>query len=185
MDKKYTFSTQVLWEYLIDRLIVREACREFCQSLESWYYRAWRTRCTGNDAGKLNVIRKSLPLTYFWAAPVCKWYLQFHWPAALQSPWSRAIYLLPQRCEPGWVLRGFSHHCESPSLHCYIHGLTVLTRCSVFSSEQGSWKLNFTYNVLPQYVPQDTAKLIELQGGNEKFISRLDFIFNQVRFYEL
>jgi len=28
-------------------------------------------------------------------------------------------------------------------------------------------------------VPQDMAKLIELQGGNEKFISRLDFIFDQ------
>ncbi|KAF4581463.1 hypothetical protein EYR40_009749 [Pleurotus pulmonarius] len=32
------------------------------------------------------------------------------------------------------------------------------------------------------YVPHDTAKLIELQGGKEKFISRLDFIFNQSYF---
>jgi hypothetical protein len=31
-----------------------------------------------------------------------------------------------------------------------------------------------------QYVPQDTAKLIELQGGTEKFLSRLDFVFDQV-----
>jgi hypothetical protein len=31
-----------------------------------------------------------------------------------------------------------------------------------------------------QYVPQDTAKLIELQGGAEKFLSRLDFVFDQV-----
>lgn len=32
-----------------------------------------------------------------------------------------------------------------------------------------------------QFVPQDTAKLIELQGGPEKFVARLDFIFDQVR----
>ena len=31
-----------------------------------------------------------------------------------------------------------------------------------------------------KFVPQDTAKLIELQGGTEKFISRLDYIFEQV-----
>ena len=31
-----------------------------------------------------------------------------------------------------------------------------------------------------QFVPQDTAKLIEMQGGPERFISRLDFIFDQV-----
>lgn len=31
-----------------------------------------------------------------------------------------------------------------------------------------------------QFVPQDTAKLIELQGGPEKFVDRLDFIFDQV-----
>ncbi|KIP07755.1 glycoside hydrolase family 92 protein [Phlebiopsis gigantea 11061_1 CR5-6] len=31
--------------------------------------------------------------------------------------------------------------------------------------------------VYSQYVPQDTAKLIELQGGDAKFISRLNFIF--------
>lgn len=34
-------------------------------------------------------------------------------------------------------------------------------------------------NIL-QYVPQDTAKLVELQGGAEKFISRLNFIFEDV-----
>lgn len=28
-----------------------------------------------------------------------------------------------------------------------------------------------------QYVPHDTAKLIELQGGDDAFIKRLDFIF--------
>ncbi|KAF9461880.1 glycoside hydrolase family 92 protein [Collybia nuda] len=33
-----------------------------------------------------------------------------------------------------------------------------------------------------QYVPQDTAKLIELQGGVEKFVSRLDFLFDQSYF---
>ncbi|EUC67499.1 glycoside hydrolase family 92 protein, partial [Rhizoctonia solani AG-3 Rhs1AP] len=29
------------------------------------------------------------------------------------------------------------------------------------------------------YVPHDTAKLIKLQGGNDKFIKRLDWIFNE------
>ncbi|KIJ55604.1 glycoside hydrolase family 92 protein [Sphaerobolus stellatus SS14] len=29
------------------------------------------------------------------------------------------------------------------------------------------------------YIPHDTAKLIELQGGNEKFIKRLDIIFDE------
>lgn len=33
-----------------------------------------------------------------------------------------------------------------------------------------------------QYVPQDTAKLIELQGGPDKFVQRLDWIFENVRF---
>ncbi|EIN11122.1 glycoside hydrolase family 92 protein [Punctularia strigosozonata HHB-11173 SS5] len=36
--------------------------------------------------------------------------------------------------------------------------------------------------VYSQFVPQDTAKLIELQGGPDDFISRLDFIFNQSYF---
>ncbi|KAK2466575.1 hypothetical protein APHAL10511_001437 [Amanita phalloides] len=33
--------------------------------------------------------------------------------------------------------------------------------------------------IYSQYVPQDNAKLIKLQGGPAKFISRLDFIFEQ------
>ncbi|KAI0771303.1 glycoside hydrolase family 92 protein [Trametes elegans] len=33
--------------------------------------------------------------------------------------------------------------------------------------------------VYSQFVPQDTAKLIELQGGADKFVARLDFIFDQ------
>ncbi|KAH8112965.1 glycoside hydrolase family 92 protein [Phellopilus nigrolimitatus] len=33
--------------------------------------------------------------------------------------------------------------------------------------------------VYSQFVPHDTARLIDLQGGNENFISRLDFIFDQ------
>lgn len=37
-------------------------------------------------------------------------------------------------------------------------------------------------NIIFQYAPQDTAKLIELQGGVEKFVSRLNFLFDQVRF---
>ncbi|KAL0573680.1 hypothetical protein V5O48_008277 [Marasmius crinis-equi] len=35
--------------------------------------------------------------------------------------------------------------------------------------------------VYSQYVPQDTAKLMELQGGEEKFVERLDWIFDNVR----
>ena len=35
-------------------------------------------------------------------------------------------------------------------------------------------------NVWVQYVPQDTAKLVELQGGAQKFIDRLNFIFADV-----
>ncbi|PPR02812.1 hypothetical protein CVT26_009598 [Gymnopilus dilepis] len=38
------------------------------------------------------------------------------------------------------------------------------------------------YSCKSQYVPQDTAKLIELQGGVKSFLSRLDFIFNQSYF---
>ncbi|OSC99282.1 glycoside hydrolase family 92 protein [Trametes coccinea BRFM310] len=33
--------------------------------------------------------------------------------------------------------------------------------------------------VYSQYVPHDTARLIQLQGGREKFVSRLNFIFDQ------
>lgn len=36
-----------------------------------------------------------------------------------------------------------------------------------------------------QYVPHDTAKLIELQGGTEAFIRRLDFIFDNVCHYPM
>lgn len=32
-------------------------------------------------------------------------------------------------------------------------------------------------------MPQDTAALIKLQGGNQKFIDRLNFIFDQVSFH--
>ena len=37
------------------------------------------------------------------------------------------------------------------------------------------------YPQYSQYVPHDTAKLIELQGGAEPFVERLDFIFKEVR----
>ncbi|KAI0634493.1 glycoside hydrolase family 92 protein [Trametes polyzona] len=33
--------------------------------------------------------------------------------------------------------------------------------------------------VYSQFVPQDTAKLIELQGGPDKFVARLDYIFDK------
>ncbi|EKM57353.1 glycoside hydrolase family 92 protein [Phanerochaete carnosa HHB-10118-sp] len=38
--------------------------------------------------------------------------------------------------------------------------------------------------VYSQFVPQDTAKLIELQGGTEKFVDRLNFIFEEHYFDE-
>ncbi|KAJ3516547.1 hypothetical protein NLJ89_g1063 [Agrocybe chaxingu] len=41
------------------------------------------------------------------------------------------------------------------------------------------WKELGSPIVYSQYVPQDTATLIELQGGPESFIARLNFIFDQ------
>ncbi|OCH84461.1 glycoside hydrolase family 92 protein [Obba rivulosa] len=38
--------------------------------------------------------------------------------------------------------------------------------------------------VYSQFVPQDIAKLVELQGGSEKFISRLNFLFDEHYFDE-
>ena len=38
----------------------------------------------------------------------------------------------------------------------------------------------FSDTVLSQFAPQDTAKLVELQGGPDKFIARLDYIFDNV-----
>ncbi|KAF5320469.1 hypothetical protein D9611_010776 [Ephemerocybe angulata] len=58
--------------------------------------------------------------------------------------------------------------------------------CSVHDPEKATCFLNAVRRdgfyegspiVYSQYVPQDTAKLIELQGGVEAFVKRLDFIF--------
>ncbi|KAJ2917985.1 hypothetical protein MD484_g2436, partial [Candolleomyces efflorescens] len=58
--------------------------------------------------------------------------------------------------------------------------------CSIHDPEKATCFLNAArrdgfYEASPivysQYVPQDTAKLIELQGGPEAFIQRLDWIF--------
>lgn len=53
--------------------------------------------------------------------------------------------------------------------------------CLVFSSTNKPNYLLFVPHscALLQFVPHDTAKLIELQGGNESFVNRLDFIFNE------
>lgn len=70
--------------------------------------------------------------------------------------------MLPERTAPRRILRELSYRGMhyGPS-NCSLH------RDSSF--EQYS-----------QYVPHDTAKLIELQGGDEKFIERLDFMFEEV-----
>ncbi|KAH6901837.1 glycosyl hydrolase family 92-domain-containing protein [Coprinopsis sp. MPI-PUGE-AT-0042] len=58
--------------------------------------------------------------------------------------------------------------------------------CSIHDPEKATCFLNAARRdgfyegspiVYSQYVPQDNAKLIELQGGREAFIKRLDFIF--------
>lgn len=36
------------------------------------------------------------------------------------------------------------------------------------------------YRSILQFVPHDTAKLIELQGGAEAFINRLNFVIDEV-----
>ncbi|KAJ3490419.1 hypothetical protein NLI96_g1434 [Meripilus lineatus] len=60
--------------------------------------------------------------------------------------------------------------------------------CSVNDPEQSTCFLNAANKdgyyegspiIYTQYVPQDTAKLIQLQGGANKFVSRLNFIFDE------
>ncbi|KAF8624708.1 hypothetical protein AX17_007039 [Amanita inopinata Kibby_2008] len=59
--------------------------------------------------------------------------------------------------------------------HCSIHDPAHAT-CYLNAADRDGF-----YEGSPilysQYVPQDNAKLIELQGGPDKFISRLDYIF--------
>ncbi|KAI0922609.1 hypothetical protein AcV5_009537 [Taiwanofungus camphoratus] len=72
-------------------------------------------------------------------------------------------------------------------------GYTDPRHCSVNDPTQATCYLNAANNdgfyessplVYSQYVPQDTAKLIELQGGPAQFISRLDFLFDEHYFDE-
>ncbi|PIL28602.1 hypothetical protein GSI_08644 [Ganoderma sinense ZZ0214-1] len=61
--------------------------------------------------------------------------------------------------------------------HCSIHDPTSSTCFLNAQRHDGFYEGSpITYS---QYVPHDTAKLIELQGGNDQFIKRLDFIFDQ------
>ncbi|KNZ74745.1 hypothetical protein J132_06286 [Termitomyces sp. J132] len=58
--------------------------------------------------------------------------------------------------------------------HCSVHDPAKAT-CFLNAANRDGF-----YESSPiVYAPQDTAKLIELQGGLDKFISRLDFIFDQ------
>ncbi len=64
--------------------------------------------------------------------------------------------------------------------------LTVLIRSGckfIVLSGTKSFKSRTTRTLclyILKFVPHDTAKLIELQGGVENFIPRLDFIFDDV-----
>ncbi|KAF9483277.1 glycoside hydrolase family 92 protein [Pholiota conissans] len=61
--------------------------------------------------------------------------------------------------------------------HCSIHDPAKATCFLNAANRDGFYEGSpITYS---QYVPQDTAKLIELQGGVESFITRLNFIFDQ------
>ncbi|KJA21326.1 glycoside hydrolase family 92 protein [Hypholoma sublateritium FD-334 SS-4] len=58
--------------------------------------------------------------------------------------------------------------------HCSVHDPAMAT-CFLNAADRDGF-----YEGSPLvYVPQDTAKLIELQGGVESFITRLDFLFSQ------
>ncbi|KAI0708317.1 glycoside hydrolase family 92 protein [Earliella scabrosa] len=61
--------------------------------------------------------------------------------------------------------------------HCSPHDPTG-SNCFLFNTNTDGF-YEASPIVYSQFVPQDTAKLIELQGGTEKFISRLDYIFEQ------
>ncbi|KDR66497.1 hypothetical protein GALMADRAFT_147915 [Galerina marginata CBS 339.88] len=64
--------------------------------------------------------------------------------------------------------------------HCSIHDPAQAT-CFLNAARRDGFYEGSPI-IYSQYVPQDTAKLIELQGGVESFITRLDFIFNQSYF---
>ncbi|PFH46413.1 glycoside hydrolase family 92 protein [Amanita thiersii Skay4041] len=64
--------------------------------------------------------------------------------------------------------------------HCSIHDPAQATCFLNAANRDGFYEGSPI--IYSQYVPQDTAKLIELQGGNDKFVRRLDFIFAQEYF---
>ncbi|CAL1712499.1 unnamed protein product [Somion occarium] len=61
--------------------------------------------------------------------------------------------------------------------HCSVNDPTQATCFLNAANKDGFYEGSPI--VYTQYVLQDTAKLIQLQGGNQKFIDRLNFIFEQ------
>ncbi|KAG6916146.1 hypothetical protein DXG01_008297 [Tephrocybe rancida] len=61
--------------------------------------------------------------------------------------------------------------------HCSVHDPAKAT-CFLNAARRDGFYESSPI-VYSQYAPHDTARLMELQGGLEKFVSRLDFIFDQ------
>ncbi|KAF5372700.1 hypothetical protein D9615_009853 [Tricholomella constricta] len=61
--------------------------------------------------------------------------------------------------------------------HCSIHDPAMATCFLNAANRDGFYEGSPI--IYSQYVPHDNAKLMELQGGLDKFVSRLDFIFEQ------
>lgn len=61
--------------------------------------------------------------------------------------------------------------------HCSVND-PLLSTCYLDATNRDGF-YESSPMVYSQYVPQDTAKLILLQGGNESFINRLNLIFDQ------
>jgi len=64
--------------------------------------------------------------------------------------------------------------------HCSVHDPEMATCFLNAADRDGFYEASPI--VYSQFVPHDTARLIELQGGNESFVNRLDFIFNESYF---
>ncbi|KAL4261951.1 Peptide-N(4)-(N-acetyl-beta-glucosaminyl)asparagine amidase [Pleurotus pulmonarius] len=64
--------------------------------------------------------------------------------------------------------------------HCSIHDPAHATCFLNAANRDGFYEGSPI--IYSQYVPHDTAKLIQLQGGVENFVSRLNFIFDQEYF---
>ncbi|OBZ76795.1 hypothetical protein A0H81_02962 [Grifola frondosa] len=61
--------------------------------------------------------------------------------------------------------------------HCSVNDPSG-SNCFLFATNKDGFYESSPI-VYSQFVPQDTAKLVELQGGASQFISRLDFVFDQ------